>query len=500
MQMPEQDHERPGLSVGTTNDMSAESAELPRSAYLDHTLRRARTAAEQRSHRYVTLEHFLSALLDDPDAARLLRDAGADYAGIQAGISDTVNNRMASLMVPDGRAPTFSYKFDSLMLAASADAANLGRTQIDGGLALIGIAKDADSAASAILNQNGFNAGTALRILGAAGVQATAPQAAAPLPPEPSSRIPPRPELRNAPALPHDGSMDDMLASVRSILEAEERKERSAQLPFQPQPPTREPSLDPRYRNGPVRGDLPPNAVSDRVEPALGQAGMPKPRPQAVSARADARLGVEEPPVSSFDFIEPPSRPVPENNRRRRRSEPPGAVKKALETIPRKVTLGVAEEIAISFSKDEASALFGRSGRNTLQQERHVICRAVTVRVTAPEGGFFVEPTTPETQWIFDRPGGAGKEPFGRWSWTVIPNEKGLWVLSIAVSARDIDGNGLAGDTALPEQSIRVRVRGSLWRGLIGVVKTAFVLLAGSGLTVGGYFALKMLGKLPPPG
>jgi hypothetical protein len=68
------------------------------------------------------------------------------------------------------------------------------------------------------------------------------------------------------------------------------------------------------------------------------------------------------------------------------------------------------------------------------------------------------------------------------------------------VSARDIDGNGLAGDTALPEQSIRVRVRGSLWRGLIGVVKTAFVLLAGSGLTVGGYFALKMLGKLPPPG
>ena len=62
------------------NDHSAGHAELPRSAYLDHTLRRAWNAAQQRSHRYVTLEHLLLALLDDPDATELLQAVDADIS------------------------------------------------------------------------------------------------------------------------------------------------------------------------------------------------------------------------------------------------------------------------------------------------------------------------------------------------------------------------------------------------------------------------------------
>ncbi len=108
------------------NDRSAGHVELPRTAYLDHTLRRARTAAEQRSHRYVTLEHLLLALLDDPDALKLLQGAGADVAVIRSSVADAVNNRMASLVVPDGRPPNFSYKFNSLFVGASEDAARIG--------------------------------------------------------------------------------------------------------------------------------------------------------------------------------------------------------------------------------------------------------------------------------------------------------------------------------------------------------------------------------------
>src|SRR6516165_4367288 len=147
------------------NEQSAGHEELPRTAYLDHTLRRARTAAEQRSHRYVTLEHLLLTLLDDPDAARLLQIAGADVAAIYGSVADAVNNRMAPLAAPDGRQPSFNYRFDMLFQCANEDAMSLGRREIDGALALVAIAKDAESNASEILSANGFDPQAALKAM-----------------------------------------------------------------------------------------------------------------------------------------------------------------------------------------------------------------------------------------------------------------------------------------------------------------------------------------------
>ena len=51
------------------NDHSARQPQLSRTSSLDNALRRARNVAEQRSHRYVTLEHLLLALLDDNDVS-----------------------------------------------------------------------------------------------------------------------------------------------------------------------------------------------------------------------------------------------------------------------------------------------------------------------------------------------------------------------------------------------------------------------------------------------
>ena len=160
------------------NEHIAGQEELPRTAYLDHTLRRARTAAEQRSHRYVTLEHLLLALLDDPDAGRLLQMTGADVAVIHSTVADAVNNRMASLVVPDGRQASFSYRFDSLFQCANEDARGMGRREVDGALALIAIAKDAESNASGILAANGFNPQAALELMKKPPPAQRAPQTA----------------------------------------------------------------------------------------------------------------------------------------------------------------------------------------------------------------------------------------------------------------------------------------------------------------------------------
>ncbi len=225
------------------SDQSAVYAELPRTPYLDHTLRRARTAAEQRSHRYIMLEHLLLALLDDPDAVKLLLDAGADISVIRATVSDAVNNRMASLVVPDGRAPAFSYKFDSLFAGASAEAHRMGRGEIDGALALIAVAKEPETNASAMLAANGFTAEAGLRAI------AMAPQ------PQPA-RAPPPQAPAAAPVAPRQEP------SVRAAQTREAPSNGAAPRPPSSPQPTLTVSGDSVERGGSTNSDGPVSGIS----------------------------------------------------------------------------------------------------------------------------------------------------------------------------------------------------------------------------------------------
>ena len=276
-------------------EQSAGREELPRTAYLDHTLRRARTAAEQRSHRHVTLEHLLLALLDDPDAAKLLQISGADVAVIHSTVADAVNNRMASLAVADGRAPSFSYRFDSLLACANEDAASLGRRQIDGALTLIAIAKDAESNASGILAANGFRPQAALQLI------RNPPQPLAAKPQEAITRnfkvqdlIAAKGSTPRAPA-PHpvaylptgEESMEDMIASVRNIIEAEELKERQASQPNG--------GSKPMLLRTPVDSSLP------RPEPHIGAPKVPKVKSALHGGGSPSVGGFAEPPATAFD-------------------------------------------------------------------------------------------------------------------------------------------------------------------------------------------------------
>ncbi|MGO9173001.1 MAG: Clp protease N-terminal domain-containing protein [Rhodomicrobium sp.] len=532
------------------NDHSAGYTELPRTAYLDHTLRRARTAAEQRSHRYVTLEHLLLALLDDPDALKLLRTVGADVAVIQTAVAGAVNNRMSTLVDPTGRPPSFSYKFDSLFPGASEDALRAARREICGALALIAIAKDPDSYASAILAANGFNPQAALNALASASSSpnqplqpATVPSAALPasshaeMAPRPKQEPLARPPQTAAAAYPApvaqstredtgENLMEDMLASVRNILDAEERKERGLPLVSSPSPmpppaprgspPRLEPQLradaaPDRLRSPAELRNPPPHGGQERIDPAFRPEAQPRAaalpperRPQDV----DHAAGFSKPPSVAFDH-EPPQAPASPKKKRkaaapkgpgRGRTEPPSLLAKVLEGIPRKTSVARTETIQIQLTREDAGLLFARLPRRGQPQQGagpQPPCRAVTVRLSAPEGGFFIEALTPETQWLFERPSVLGEEPFGTWKWSAISNESGTRVLSVSIFARDIDGNGLLGDIQVPAQAIDVRVRGGFGRRVWGFLGTVLLLLSGSALAVGALYALKITGKLP---
>ncbi len=502
------------------NDQSAAHVELPRSAYLDHTLRRARTAAEQRSHRYVTLEHLLLALLDDPDALKLLQDVGADTAVIRSTVADTVNNRMAPLVVPDGRTPNFSYKFDALFAGASQAAMAAGRREVDGAIALVAIAKDPESNASAILAANGFNPQAALQAIR----MPTQPQQRPALPQKPVS--PPvardvqgrtQASVNGAPSRPlsipqvaasltsGNESMDDMLASVRNILEAEELKERRLpprNLPSSPAAPPKiaQPRVEPKLRaNGAADKPREHGAAKARgAEPGAGQGQQPQPL-----ARVPNAGGFAEASAPAFDLEKTPKadkRNAQGRNAQRGKVGSVALLTKILEQIPRKARVAVPEIVEILLSKEEAALVFGslsRRGQPQQGAEAEPACRAVTVRLSAPEGGFFIEGIAPETQWLLDRPAFLGEEAFGTWAWTVVPDDSGSYSLHVSMSARDVDENGVAGDINLPDQVIKVQVRGNFWRGFGRFVRSVLLLLAGSGLTVGAFYALKITGKLP---
>jgi len=491
------------------NEQSAGHEELPRTAYLDHTLRRARTAAEQRSHRYVTLEHLLLALLDDPDAAKLLQNTGADVAVIRSTVADAINHRMASLVAPDGRQPTFSYRFDSLFSSANEEAMGAGRREIDGALVLVAIAKDAESNASGILAANGFSPQAALEAM------KTPPPQRAPQPaPKPAKSgstpeaarnskgqdqkpanagLSRQPLAAQAATMTAGGeSMDDMIASVRTILEAEELKER-AQSPRIAPAPRPEPQL--KGNGGAIMSGERAAEAAARLEPRIG----PSPPVKRVSHDAPRGRGFSEAPAPAFDLEQAPK---PEKRASPQRAAPRGRagnlalLSKILENVPPKASVGVSQTIQISLSREEVGLIFGRPPRRA---PPHIAgaeapCRAITVRIYAPKGAFFIEALTHETQWLLDRP---ADEAFGTWAWTAVPRASGVSCLKVSMSVRDLDANRPGAVTALPDQTIKVRVRGNFWLAFGRFVRAVFLLLAGSGLTVSAYYAWKIAAKLP---
>ncbi|MFV0369586.1 MAG: hypothetical protein ACK5KM_14120, partial [Hyphomicrobiaceae bacterium] len=76
----------------------------------------------------------------------------------------------------------------------------------------------------------------------------------------------------------------------------------------------------------------------------------------------------------------------------------------------------------------------------------------------APDGGFFIETNSPETQWI-ENTLGFDSDDYASWRWSVTPKERGAKRLQLIISARTVGTDGLAAETALPDQVVDVKVR-----------------------------------------
>lgn len=552
--------------------------DLPQSAYLSLSIRRAISAAQQRSHRYVTLEHLLLSLLDDPDALALLEGVRADISGIKVSAADTVNRNLATLYTPGQFDLRASYKVERVLQTASDDADRLNCQEVDAAFVLAAISRESDNPAADILKRNSFTYSAAMTWLysnrgKATGGRAAPKPAPAPAPPPPSASPAPR---EAAPAQParEDSRGAELSTAGEDQYSDLDLEEISEAVPEPKAKPGREgPQAPPSAAVARAAPASPPAKPQAAVPPAppfddddedfyrdeqwseqqagaeprrrdAGESGnghAPAPAPPPVPRRAEpqvpspARLdemrvrpGASRPrsPLTGPALAPPPppspqpaakqakKRPVPapapapvpaksaapDRQKTRAKARRPGPydalLGRLIENIPRRMRAAVPERIEVRISREDSVAL-GRGMEGRAETIRHeiMVTQAMSVMLRSPDGGFAIEPLSPETQWIFDRPETAEGETYGRWRWVVTPNETGQRRLQLIIAARSIDKNGLVGDTALPDQVITVRVRMNYWHSLTRGVQWLAAMILGGVLTELALIGMRILEK-----
>jgi hypothetical protein len=130
-----------------------------------------------------------------------------------------------------------------------------------------------------------------------------------------------------------------------------------------------------------------------------------------------------------------------------------------VHNIPGRMRVGVSLVCEARIGRAEVKAIVeGLQGGGSVVRHEVMVTKAMSVRLRSPDGGFFIEGSSPETQWI-ENVLGLPAEDFARWRWTITPRDKGRKRLQLIVSARTVGSDGLAAETAMPDQVIEVRVK-----------------------------------------
>ena len=136
-----------------------------------------------------------------------------------------------------------------------------------------------------------------------------------------------------------------------------------------------------------------------------------------------------------------------------------------IENIPRRMKVGVIESFEVRIAREDVvDAGRGMAGRGAPQQHAILVTRAMSVRLQGETGRFYIETSSPETQWTGSRNEHLTSE-YAVWRFSVIPQRRGPANLTLIVSSRTIGADGIVADTSLPEQKITIRVSANVTRG-----------------------------------
>jgi hypothetical protein len=221
--------------------------------------------------------------------------------------------------------------------------------------------------------------------------------------------------------------------------------------------------------------------------------GAPGPRPNTLGPNTTQDTNYR-PGAPVGGTAAQPSPPQPQAQRRAPKRSKSANVEtgQLAENIPRSMRVGKTVRVEIRIAKASVKSLTdGIDGGGQTWQHTVAITKAMSVRLRAPEGGFFIESASPETQWIESNLG-FGSDDFASWRFLITPQSRGWSDLQIIVSARTIGADGSAAETALPDQIVEVKVRANIGRTIArlfgwtvaAVIGGALATFGESGMTI----------------
>src|SRR5262245_58925408 len=304
------------------------------------------------------------------------------------------------------------------------------------------------------------------------------------LPPTvPSARPPPDDPPPPAPAASSPGVPPRAAFSPAPDAKAEPQAPTLSSLPPAPRVP------QPHFPARPVQQHEGPRRPALPSLPAASPPQFPNRPAHAPWPEADGRAPGGRPPLANGSHGEfpPLAQHVPERpDLAHRRGVPPRAPMPGekgllIEAVPRRMRVGAAARAEVRIARDKIDGLLlALKNRDGQVSGEAPLVRALSVRLKGTKGGFWIEPTTPETQWI-DGQRARAEDDHIVWRWTVVPRRRGRSRLTVMVAVNTAGRDGVVATTSPPDRVIDVRVglnqvrrvlrvAGWITAGLVGAV------------------------------
>jgi len=123
---------------------------------LQATLQRAVADTRRRRHEYLTLEHLLLAMLDDPTGIDIMRKCGGDVAALRYDLEEFLGEQVEELPEGEEPGPDQTLAFQRVLQRAAMHVQGAGRAQMTTGNLLVAMFRERDSHAVYLLEKQGI--------------------------------------------------------------------------------------------------------------------------------------------------------------------------------------------------------------------------------------------------------------------------------------------------------------------------------------------------------
>ncbi len=165
-----------------------------------------------------------------------------------------------------------------------------------------------------------------------------------------------------------------------------------------------------------------------------------------------------------------------------------------IENIPKVMRVGKVHFVEIRVARFTNTELdFGPENYGLRSKpDAGPITKAITVRLTGPDGQFLIDCATASTQWSEIHPRMVDDVDFIIWRWRIMPRKRGISKLRLDITCRTSNNDGLSAEIPIqPSKSIDIKITRNYLSGLKKLLMIGVIFAAGYGIANYGETAYK---------